>query len=132
MSLGELLFPKLELKLIIARSSDTDIKATQGKDSTEYIESAARIRMNEVDLKRLNIKEGDTVSIKNKIGQVVVKAYIDEGVDSSIGVMPYSPWALVLVNVSTEITEIQLQGLSVEVTRSDEEVTSLDGLLDSP
>ena len=131
MSLGELLFPKLELKLVISRSSDADIKAIQGKESTEYIDSAARIQMNEANIKRLNIKEGDTVSVKTRTGKVNVRAHINEGVDSSLGVMPYGPWALALVIINMETTEIQLQGLSIEVTKSDEEITPLDALLDS-
>ena len=129
MSLGELLFPKLELKLVIARSSDTDIKATKGKDSAEYIESAARIRVNESDLKRLNLKESNEVLVKNKIGNVVVRAYIDDGIKPGIAVMPYGPWALALADSSSETTDTILQGIKIEVTKSDDELTSLEELL---
>ena len=132
LSLGELLFPKLELKLVIARSSDTDVKATKGKASVEYIESAARIQLNKDDIKRLSLKDTNTVSVQNSTGKIIVKAVIDESVNSGIGVMPYGPWALALVKIPSDTPEIQLQGISVELAKSEEEVTSLDGLLDSP
>jgi formylmethanofuran dehydrogenase subunit D len=131
LSLGELLFPKLELKLVIARSSDTEINAAHGKTSTDYRESAARIRMNESDLKRINIKEGSRVSVGNKIGKVVVKAFINDGINSGACVMPYSPWALALVDIPSDTTVVQFHGIDVEVTKSNESVTSLDQLLDS-
>jgi formylmethanofuran dehydrogenase subunit D len=130
LSLGEFLFPRLELTLVIAYSSDTEIKATRGKNSEEYTESAARIRMNESDLKRLNLKEHDTVSVKNKIGNIVVRAYIDSSINSGTALMPYSPWALALVDVASDLELIQLHGIRIEVSKTDEEISSLDEILD--
>jgi formylmethanofuran dehydrogenase subunit D len=131
LSLGDFLFPKLELKLVIAHSSDTEIKAARGKTSDEYIDSAARIRLNESDLKRLNLKENDVVEVKTKTGKIVVSAYIDEGVNSGMAVIPYSPWALALVDLPSDSSNIQLHGIRIEVSKTEEKITSLDELLGS-
>jgi formylmethanofuran dehydrogenase subunit D len=130
LSLGDFLFPKLELKLVIAHSSDAEIKAARDKTSDEYVESVARIRLNESDLKRLNLKEQDVVEVKTKTGKIVVSAYIDEGINSGMAVIPYGPWALALVDLPSDSSNIQLHGIRIEVSKTDEEVTPLDGLLD--
>lgn len=131
MALGEFLFPKLELKLVIAHSSDTEIKAARGKSSNEYLESAARIRLNESDLKRLSLKEHANVEVKTKKRKIVVSAYIDAGVNSGMAVIPYGPWALALVDLPSDSSDIQLHGIHIEVSKTDEKVTSLDELLES-
>jgi formylmethanofuran dehydrogenase subunit D len=129
LSLGDFLFPKLELKLIIAHSSDADIKAARGKTSDEYIDSAARIRLNESDLKKLNLKENDIVSAKTKTGNIAVRADIDEGVNPGMAIIPYGPWALALVDLPADSDTVQLHGFRIEVSKTDEAVTTLDELL---
>ncbi len=53
MALGDFLFPHADLKLIVARSFETDVESVKGKFSTEYQDIAALVRMNKGDLQRL-------------------------------------------------------------------------------
>ncbi|MFX0045681.1 MAG: molybdopterin dinucleotide binding domain-containing protein [Candidatus Hermodarchaeota archaeon] len=130
MSLGDFLFPQVELKLVIAHSFETDIEAVRNKMSTEYLESAARVSLSTGNLKRLGLKEGDAVSVESKTGKVVVKAFPDEKLEDGLAVMPRSPWALSLVAVPSDGESVQLHGIPVAVTKSSDKVTSLDSILE--
>ncbi|UCH03495.1 MAG: hypothetical protein JSW05_07805 [Candidatus Thorarchaeota archaeon] len=130
MSLGDFLFPQAELKLVIAHSFETDIEAVRNKMSTEYLESAARVSLSTGNLKRLGLKEGDSVSVESKTGKVVVKAFPDEKLEDGLAVMPRSPWALSLVAVPSDGEPVQLHGIPVAVTKSSDKVTSIDSILE--
>lgn len=131
MALGDFLFPHADLKLIVARSFETDIESVKDKLSSDYQDSAAVVRLNIGDLKRLGLKEGNRASVKNKTGEIIVSAVGDEKVPEGAAIVPYGPWALALVSAPEDGTPPQLHGVSVTVTRSDEKVTSLEKLLES-
>ena len=132
MALGDFLFPQADLKLIVARSFETDVESVKGKLSSEYQESAAVVRLNKADLQRLGLKDGKTVNVKAKAGNIVVTAFGDEKVPEGTAVIPHGPWALALVSVPEDNSPPQFHGVSVTVTRTDEKVTSLDELFESP
>ena len=131
MALGDFLFPHADLKLVIAHSFEADVEAVKDSLSKEFLDSAARVRLNLGDLKRLGLKDGGHASVKSKTGHVVLVAYGDEKVPEGSAVIPYGPWALALVAVPKEEDAVQLHGVPVTVTRSDDDVTSLDGLFGS-
>ena len=130
MALGDFLFPHAELKLVIAHSFKADVEAAKDRLSKEFLENAARVRLNLGDLKRLGLKDGGHASIKSKTGNVVLVAFGDEKVPEGTAVIPHGPWALSLVAVPKDEEAIQLHGISVTVTRSDDDVTSLDALFE--
>ena len=132
MALGDFLFPHAELKLIIARSFEADVESAKNIQSPEFQDSAARLRLNPGDLKRLGLKDGGHASIKSKTGNIVLAAYGDEKVPDGSVVIPYSPWALALVAIPEDTSPPQLHGISVTVTRSDDKITSLESLFESP
>jgi len=131
MALGDFLFPNAELKLIIARSFEADVQSVKDILSKEFVEAAARVGLSKGDLQRLGLKDGGHVSIKSKAGNIVLSAYVDEKVPENTAVIPYGPWALALVQVPKDDTPPQMHGVSVTVTRSDDEVTPLEKLLES-
>ena len=131
MALGDFLFPHADLKLVIARSFEADVESVKDILSKEFLESAARVRLSKGDLQRLGLKDGGNASIKSKAGQVVLIAYGDDKVPEGTAVIPYGPWALALVAVPKDDSPPQMHGVSVTVTRSDDDVTSFDGLLES-
>ncbi|MGY5873576.1 MAG: molybdopterin dinucleotide binding domain-containing protein [Candidatus Thorarchaeota archaeon] len=131
MALGDFLFPHAELKLVIARSFEADVESAKDILSKEFLDCAARVRLSKGDLQRLGLKDGGHASIKSKAGTVVLAAYVDEKVPDNTAVIPYGPWALALVPVPKDDSPPQMHGISVTVTRSDDEVTPLEGLLDS-
>ena len=73
MALGDFLFPHADLKLIVAKSFETDVESVKDKFSAAYRDSAAVVRLNGGDLKRLGLKEGNTASLKTKTGNIIVK-----------------------------------------------------------
>jgi len=131
MALGDFLFPHADLKLVIARSFEADVESAKDILSSKFFDSAARLRLSKGDLQRLGLKEGGHASIKSKTGTIVLAAYVDEKVPESRVVIPYVPWALDLVPVPKYDTPPQMHGISVTVTRSDDEVTPLEGLLET-
>jgi formylmethanofuran dehydrogenase subunit D len=129
MALGDFLFPHAELKLIVARSFESDVESVKDKFSPEYQSSAAIVRLNTGDLKRLGLKEGGSASMKTKAGEIIVSAIGDDKVQEGSAVVPYGPWAMALVSVPEDASPPQLHGVAVTVTRSDGNVTSLEELL---
>lgn len=132
MALGDFLFPHAELKLIVARSFETDVESVKNRFSSEYQDRAAVIRLNSGDLKRLGLKDGKSASVKAKAGSIVVSAVGDDKVPEGAAVVPYGPWALSLVLTPEDGSPPQLHGVSVTVTRTDEKVTSLEKLFENP
>ncbi|MGD9395450.1 MAG: molybdopterin dinucleotide binding domain-containing protein [Candidatus Thorarchaeota archaeon] len=131
MALGDFLFPHADLKLVIARSFEADVESAKDILSKKFLDSAARVRLNKGDLQRLGLKDGGHTSIKSKAGNIVVVAYGDEKVPEGSAVVPYGPWALALVSVPKDDSAPQFHGVSVTVTRSDDDVTPLESLLES-
>ena len=130
MALGDFLFPHAELKLVIARSFQADVESAKDILSKEFLESAALVRLSKGDLQRLGLKDGGHASIKSKAGSIVLAVYVDEKVPESTAVIPYGPWALALVPVPKDDTPPQMHGISVTITRSDDNVTPLAELLE--
>jgi len=132
MALGDFLFPHADLKLIVARSFETDVESVKDKTSSEYQDSAAVVKLSKGDLQRLGLKDGNTASLKAKAGSVVVRAFVDEKVLEGTAVVPHGPWAMALVSVPEDGAPPQMHGVPVTVTRTDDKVTSLDELFESP
>lgn len=130
MALGDFLFPHADLKLVIARSFEADVESVKDILSKEFLDTAAKVRLNKGDLQRLGLKEGGHASIKSKADTIVLVAYGDEKVPEGSAVIPYGPWALALVPVPKGDTPPQLHGASITVTRSDDKVTPLETLLE--
>jgi formylmethanofuran dehydrogenase subunit D len=132
MALGDFLFPHADLKLIVARSFETDVESVKDRFSKDYKDSAAIVKLSKGDLQRLGLKDGGSASMKTKAGSIVVRAFGDEKVPDGTAVVPHGPWALALVTVPDDGAPPQFHGVSVTVTRSDDNVTSLDELFESP
>ncbi|MFW9845376.1 MAG: molybdopterin dinucleotide binding domain-containing protein [Candidatus Thorarchaeota archaeon] len=132
MALGDFLFPHLELKLVIAHSFEVDIEAAKDKMSAEFQDLAARASFSKNDFQRLGIKEGASVNIKSKVGDIVVTGYIDERLESGVASMPRGPWALALVDVPKGDAPPQMHGISITATKTDTKVTPLDSLFEAP
>ncbi|MFW9965751.1 MAG: molybdopterin dinucleotide binding domain-containing protein [Candidatus Thorarchaeota archaeon] len=132
MALGDFLFPHLDLKLVIAHSFEVDIEAERDKSSKEYQDLAARASFSKSDFQKLGIKEGGSVKIKSKAGQVVVGGFVDERLENGVASVPRGPWALSLVAVPTDGSPPKMHGIQVTATKTEEKVTSLDSLLEGP
>ena len=125
MALGDFLFPQIELILTIVHNFKVDIEAVADRMSKEYLDAAARVQLNEGDMKRLKLKDGDIVTIESKSAAVNVQAFTEEKQTEGLAVMPRSPWAMALVAVPSG----KLHGLPVTVKSVKNGVTPLTDLL---
>jgi len=128
MALGDFLFPHIEMKLVIARSFESDIAGAEDKLSQEYIDATAKVDLHKSDLQKLGLKDGKNANLKSSVGSIVVKAFGSEKATEGIAVMPHGPWALALVDVPVDGTPPKMHGVSVSATRSDEDVTRPEAL----
>ncbi|MFX0107216.1 MAG: molybdopterin dinucleotide binding domain-containing protein [Candidatus Hodarchaeota archaeon] len=132
MALGDFLFPHIELKLVIARSFEVDIEAVSDKTSKEYQDLAARVVIEEGDMKRLSLKDGASVLVTSEVSSVVVRAFSATRSSEGLAIMPPSAWSMALVPIPPENSPPQLHGISVTLKGTKEKVTTLDSLFESP
>ncbi len=125
MVLGDLLFPNIEMKLVITHDFMSDVEAAQNRMSNEYRNATALVRLSKGDMQKLGLKGESNVSIQSKAGSVVVHAVMDENAKDGLAVVPYGPWALALVDVPPDGSPPQYHGIPVTVKRSDEQITPL-------
>jgi len=129
MALGDFLFPNADLTLVIVRSFKTDVESAKGTPSQKYTTETAIVRLHNNDMRRLNVKEGTTISLKSSCGSVIVKGIVDNKTPEGNAVMPHGPWALALVAIPENDSPPKLHGIKVTATRSEESITSLEELL---
>lgn len=124
MALREYLYPTLKLGLVIARALDVDMAlAGHGSGSKEYEQVAARISLCPRDAHRLGLKEGKTVQLMSKTGQVVVRVRVDESTPEGLAVMPPGLWTNALLP-----SKLPHQGIRITLKSTKEPVTSLKKL----
>jgi formylmethanofuran dehydrogenase subunit D len=130
MSLGDFLFPNVELKLVIVRSFKTDIEAARGIPSDKYTSETAVVRLHHGDMQKLSLKERSTVNLKSPSGSVVVRAIANDKTPEGYAIMPQGPWSLALVAIPEGASTPTIHGISVTATRSTEDITSVETLFD--
>ncbi len=97
--------PEQKVTIVTYRDIFQSAVMEEGRFSEEYAKLSAVIRMDAADIKKLDVKEGDTVIVRNddNNGKVVVKVE-NSGYDAShpgIAYMPNSPWSNALVDADT-------------------------------
>ncbi len=97
--------PEQKVTIVTYRDIFQSAVMEEGRFSEEYLKLSAVIKMDAADIKKLGVKEGDTVVVKNNDnnGKVVVRVE-NSGYDAShseIAYMPNSPWSNALVSADT-------------------------------
>lgn len=95
--------PEQKVTIVTYRDIFQSAVMEEGRFSEEYLKLSAVIKMDAADIKKLNVKEGDTVVVKNDDGKVIVRVE-NSGYDAShqgIAYMPNSPWSNALVSADT-------------------------------
>jgi len=100
--------PELKVKIVTYRDIFQNKAMIEDRFGEEYKNSSALIKLDPSDLKNLNVKEGDTVTVKNSFGNIVVKAEESgyETAHKGIAYMPNSPWSNMLVSDETNGTGV--------------------------
>ncbi len=100
--------PELKVKIVTYRDIFQNKAMIEDRFGEEYKNSSALIKLDPSDLKNLNVKAGDTVTVKNSFGNIVVKAEESgyETAHKGIAYMPNSPWSNMLVSDETNGTGV--------------------------
>ena len=93
----------MKMILIPGRSSKQGTSLNQGKLKDEYIDVTSTLEMNQDDMAKLNLEDGDTVRLKNEIGETTVKCIGKKPEDLPAGMLfiPYGPPSSQLMNSDT-------------------------------
>jgi len=78
-----------EIPLVVITYHDGFLWSLKHK-KIEYENKAALIFLSEEDLKALNIRSGQEITLKNRLGKIKVKAALDDSCPQGFGLMPKS------------------------------------------
>ena len=120
------------LKYILntGRTTEQGVGLESGKTSKEYYDNVAVAFLNREDMAELGLEENAPVKVSTESGSVVVRCRKGE-LDRGSVFMPLGPWASLVVGAETEGTGMsRAKGIEAEVSRTEEELTTLDRMLD--
>ena len=122
--------PEQKVTIVTYRDIFQSAVMEEGRFSEEYLKLSAVIKMDAADIKKLDVKEGDTILVKNTSGEVIVRVE-NSGYDSHSGIayMPNSPWSNALVNADTGGSGVP-QYKNIEVIVSSAKGASITGIDD--
>jgi formylmethanofuran dehydrogenase subunit D len=106
------------MTLIAGRSSKQGTSLNVGKLKEEYIQVTSTVEMNEGDMVRLGLKDGDKVRLRTEIGEAVVQCKGRKAIDLPVGLlfMAYGPSSSQLMGGDTAGTGMPIsKNLEVEV-----------------
>jgi len=123
----------MKMLILTGRTIDQGCRKEIGKVSREYFEAVAICEMNEEDMKRLGVKDGDHVKVTTRFGSVVLIAKSLKRIGSSgIAFIPYGLWANQVMGSETDGTGMPLlKGVPAEVEPTKERVSTIEDLVKS-
>jgi len=123
----------MKMLILTGRTIDQGCRKEIGKVSREYFEAVAVCEMNEEDMKRLGVKDGDHVKVTTRFGSVVLIAKSLKRIGSSgIAFIPYGLWANQVMGSETDGTGMPLlKGVPAEVEPTKERVSTIEDLVKS-
>ena len=118
----------VELILNTVRKVDNDQTKEYAFGDTKSLEENLAIAfLNPVNMKELNLKSEEFVTIENDVGSIVVKALEDEDVPEGTILLPVSIWANQLTKV--ENNEIIFKNIKVNVEATDKAMTAFEDII---
>ena len=109
--------------LVPARSSKQGTSLNKGKLQDEYLEVTSTVEMNEEDMRRLGVRDGDRVRLSNHVGAAVVSCHASRKAgDLPAGMIfiPYGPQSSRLMDDDTAGSGMPLsKHIEVEVEKHD-------------
>lgn len=89
--------------LIAGRTSEQGTSLNRGKLKAEYLQVTSTVEMNEQDMARLGVREGDKIRLSNDIGETVVTCIPRKAADLPAGMlfMAYGPSSSELMGSDT-------------------------------
>jgi len=108
------------MTLIAGRSSKQGTSLNAGKLKAEYLDVTTTLEMNEDDMGRLGLQDGDQVRLRTEIGETVLRCKGRKATDLPAGLlfMAYGPASSQLMGQETHGSGMpDSKGFEVEVER---------------
>ena len=122
----------IEVIVITGRTTDQGITIDE-KLSNEYMRAVSICEMNEKDMKKIGVKEGDRVLVKTELGEVVlyVKKAEEEDLQPPEGIVfiPMGPYANRVVGILTGSGTPQYKGVKATVEKTNKNVLSIEEII---
>lgn len=106
--------------LIPGRSQKQGTSLNEGKLKAEYQKVTSTAELNEKDMRRLKLNDGDKIRLESDVGQTVVtcKSKKDEDLPSGMIFIPYGPPSSQLMGSDTAASGMPLsKHMEVKVTK---------------
>lgn len=106
--------------LIPGRSQKQGTSLNEGKLKDEYLQVTSTAELNENDMRRLQLSDGDKIRLKSDVGQTVVtcKSKKDEDLPSGMIFIPYGPPSSQLMGSDTAASGMPMsKHMEVKVTK---------------
>lgn len=115
----------MKVILISGRTTKQGTSLEMGKTSEEYSDNVALIMMNENDMEKIGVKEGEHVEVRTKFGSAVVRCE-ESRIDRGIAFMPYGPWANMVIGADTRGTGMpDSKGIKAMISATDKDVLTI-------
>lgn len=88
-----LIHPEYEILLILYRDIFVDEALLKNRFSNELRELAAVIKLDEMDIKKIGLKEGGNARISGSSKAIVARVIKDQKPHQGYAFMPLSPWS---------------------------------------
>lgn len=100
------------------------------KLSEEYFDEVATCEMNKEDMEKLSVAADESVKVKTRFGEVVVKAKEDGGTPEGIVFIPMGPWANAVVSGDTHGAGMPTyKGIDAEIEKTSDKVLPVKELM---
>jgi formylmethanofuran dehydrogenase subunit D len=104
-----------DFTLITGRTREQGIGLHQGKESEEYRRATTRVDMNDEDMARLKVEEGQIVRVRTAAGQIEIPAHRGS-LPPGMLFIPMGPAGNLLIGTDSESTGMPwFKGLMAEV-----------------
>ncbi|MFQ6105724.1 MAG: molybdopterin dinucleotide binding domain-containing protein [Candidatus Hydrothermarchaeaceae archaeon] len=110
----------IEVTLITGRSIGQGEAIESGKELDTYPDAAGICELDEKDMGRLGVEEGEAVTVSTPIGSIVLKAVKStQGPHEGIAFIPLGPWANAITNFETDSTGMpSFKGINAKIAAS--------------
>lgn len=106
--------------LVPGRSQKQGTSLNEGKLKDEYLKVTSTAELNEKDMRRLQLSDGDKIRLKSDVGQTVVTCISkkDEDLPSGMIFIPYGPPSSQLMGSDTAASGMPMsKHMEVKVTK---------------
>ncbi len=121
----------IEVIVITGRTTDQGMTIDE-KLSEGYMRAVSFCEMNEKDMEKLGVKDGDKVLVKNELGEVVLyvkKPEMDLQPPEGIIFIPMGPYANRIVGALNGSGTPQYKGIKATVEKTDRDVAPVEEVI---